>query len=291
MVVEVIAGVMSGALALVADAGHMLTDVGALGLSLFTALLARRPADPKRTYGYVRWEILAALINGATLFGLATWVVYEAIRRIAHPHPIDSALFVLVAGLGILVNGLSLGLLHQHRHGSLNVRGAYLHILGDVLASVGTLLAALVVALTGWLPADPLISVVLALTILVGGWRLVRESTDILLEVVPAHIGLENVRSRMLEVAGVQAVHDLHVWTVTSGVVAMSGHAVVPELTAHPVALSRLRETLTGLGISHATIQLETEDTCGGVDCLAPFTALPAHPHSHSHSHPPSHSH
>lgn len=285
MVVEVIAGVVSGALALVADAGHMLTDVGALALSLFTAMLARRPPDPRRTYGFLRWEILAALVNGATLFGLAGWVVYEAARRITHPHPIDSGLFVVVAGLGILVNGLSLWLLHQHRHGSLNVRGAYLHILGDVLASLGTLAAALVVALTGWLPADPLISVVLALTILVGGWRLVRESTDILLEVVPSHISLEMVRSSLLDVSGVRAVHDLHVWTVTSGVVAMSGHAVVPDLTAHPLALARLRETLSGLGISHATIQLETEDTCAGVDCLAPFTQLEAGGHSHHDGH------
>jgi cobalt-zinc-cadmium efflux system protein len=285
MVVEVIAGVVSGALALVADAGHMLTDVGALGLSLFTAVLARRPADPKRTYGFVRWEILAALINGATLFGLAGWVVYEAVHRIAHPHPIDSGLFVVVAGLGILVNGLSLWLLHQHRHGSLNVRGAYLHILGDVLASLGTLLAAVVVALIGWLPADPLISVVLALTILVGGWRLVRESTDILLEAVPPHVSMAEVRGKMLQVGGVRAVHDLHVWTVTSGVVAMSGHAVVPDLTAHPLALAGLREALSGLGISHATIQLETEDTCEGVDCLAPFTPLQAGGHSHHDGH------
>ena len=281
MVIEVIAGVVSGALALVANAGHMLTDVGALGLSLFTAHLARRPADLRRTYGFLRLEILAALVNGATLFGLAGWVVYEAIRRIAHPHPIDSALFVGVAGLGILVNGSSLWLLHRHRHGSLNVRGAYLHILGDVLASLGTLLAAIVVALTGWLPADPLISVVLALTILVGGWRLVRESTDILLEVVPAHLSLEEVRARMLQVAGVRAVHDLHVWTVTSGVVAMSGHAVVPELSAHPLALAGLRQALAGVGIGHATIQLEVEDECEGVDCLAPFTALEEAAHSH----------
>jgi cobalt-zinc-cadmium efflux system protein len=290
MVVEVIAGVVSGALALVADAGHMLTDVAALGLSLFTAMLARRPADVRRTFGFLRWEILAALVNGATLFGLAAWVVIEAIRRIARPHPIDAPLFVIVAGLGILVNGLSLWLLHQHRHGNLNVRGAYLHILGDVLASVGTLLAAIVVAATGWTPADPLISVLLALTILLGGWRLLRESTDILLEVVPSHLSLEDVRARMLQVAGVRAVHDLHVWTVTSGVVAMSGHAVVPELSAHPLALAGLRQALAGVGIGHATIQLEVEDECAGVDCLTPL-ARPEGPRTGTHQHPHGHSH
>jgi cobalt-zinc-cadmium efflux system protein len=294
MVVELIAGLVSGALALVADAGHMLTDVGALGLSLFTAVLARRPADLKRTYGYLRWEILAALVNGATLFGLAAWVVVEAAGRIAHPHPIQAGMFAVVAGLGLCVNAVSLYVLHNHRHGSLNVRGAYLHIVGDALASIGTLLAAIVVATTGWTVADPLISIVLALLILGGAWRLLRESTDILLEAVPGHIALEDVRRRMLDVSGVQDVHDLHVWTVTSGVVAMSVHAVVPELTAHPGALAGLKRALAGLGIGHATIQLEVEDECEGANCLdpapAPSAGAPGDPH-HGHPHPHHHSH
>jgi cobalt-zinc-cadmium efflux system protein len=294
MVVELIAGWVSGSLALVADAGHMLTDVGALGLSLFTAVLARRPADLKRTYGYLRWEILAALVNGATLFGLAAWVVVEAAGRIARPHPIQAGLFAVVAMLGLCVNAVSLYVLHAHRHGSINVRGAYLHIVGDALASIGTLLAAIVVATTGWTPADPLISIVLALLILGGAWRLVRESTDILLEAVPRHIALDDVRRRMLDVSGVRDVHDLHVWTVTSGMVAMSGHAVVPELTAHPGALTGLKEALAGMGIGHATIQLEVEDECEGTNCLdpapAPSAGAPGDPH-HGHSHPHRHSH
>ncbi len=291
MVVELAAGWVSGALALVADAGHMLTDVGALGLSLFTALLARRPADPRRTYGYLRWEILAALVNGATLFGLAAWVVFEAVARIGRPHAIDTTLFVVVAGLGLLVNSGSLWLLHGHRHGNINVRGAYLHIVGDILASVGTVIAAVVVALTGWTVADPIISVLLALLILGGAWRLLRESTDILLEVVPAHLALDDVRGRMMGVAGVRAVHDLHVWTVTSGVVAMSGHAVVPELSVHPAALAGLRKALSGLGIAHATIQLEVEDECGGVDCLEPVAPSADSDHAHAHGHPHNHRH
>jgi len=294
MVVELIAGWVSGSLALVADAGHMLTDVGALGLSLFTAVLARRPADLKRTYGYLRWEILAALVNGATLFGLAAWVVVEAVGRIARPHPIQAALFAVVAGLGLCVNGVSLYVLHGHRHGSINVRGAYLHIVGDALASIGTVLAAIVVATTGWTPADPLISIVLALLILGGAWRLVRESTDILLEAVPRHIALDDVRRRMLDVSGVRDVHDLHVWTVTSGVVAMSGHAVVPELTGHPRALTGLKEALAGMGIGHATIQLEVEDECEGTNCLDPMpaaaSAAPGDPHQ-GHAHPHHHPH
>ena len=285
MAVELAAGLWSGALALVADAGHMLTDVAALGLSLFTAILARRPADPKRTYGYVRWEILAALVNGAALFGLAVWVVVEAIGRIATPQPIRTGVFLAVAGLGLLVNLLSLRVLHDSRHGSLNLRGAYLHVLGDALGSVAALGAAVIVRLTGWTVADPIVSILLSLLILVGAWRLLKESIDILLEAVPPHVSMDEVRGRMLQVGGVRAVHDLHVWTVTSGVVAMSGHAVVPDLTAHPVALAGLRETLSGLGISHATIQLETEDTCEGVDCLAPFTPLQAGGHSHHDGH------
>lgn len=287
MVIEFIAGWVSGALALVADAGHMLTDVGALGLSLFTAVLARRPADPRRTFGYLRWEILAALVNGALLFGLAAWVVVEAMGRIRHPEPIRTGIFLTVAAVGLLVNVGSLWMLHGVRHGSLNVRGAYLHVLGDALGSVGALAAAVVIRLTGWTVADPIASILLSFLILIGAWRLLRESADILLEVVPAHLSLEVVKGRMLGVEGVRAVHDLHVWTVTSGVVAMSGHAVVPDLTVHPEALAGLRRALAGLGIGHATIQLEVEDECEGVDCLEPLApsadSHPRHPHGHPH--------
>jgi cobalt-zinc-cadmium efflux system protein len=291
MVIEAVAGWLSGALALLADAGHMLIDVGALALSLFTAMLARRPADLRRTYGYLRWEILAALVNGALLFGLAAWVVVEAVGRIRTPQPIDTGIFLVVAGLGLLINLGSLWLLHGIRHGSLNVRGAYLHVMGDALGSVGALAAAAIIALTGWTVADPIVSILLSLLILVGAWRLLRESTDILLEAVPRHISLDEVRRRMLSVAGVQAVHDLHVWTVTSGVVAMSGHAVVPELAGHPVALDGLKQALTGLGIGHATIQLEVEDSCEGVDCLEPLAGSGHSGHAHSHGGGHSHPH
>jgi cobalt-zinc-cadmium efflux system protein len=283
MVVEAVAGWVSGALALLADAGHMLTDVGALALSLFTAMLARRPADPRRTYGYLRWEILAALVNGALLFGIAAWVVVEALGRIRNPQPVETGIFLVVAALGLIVNLGSLWLLHGVRHGSINVRGAYLHVLGDALGSVGALGAAVVIALTGWTVADPLVSILLSLLILVGAWRLLKESTDILLEAVPGHISLDDVRLRMMKVTGVRAVHDLHVWTVTSGVVAMSGHAVVPDLATHPSALAGLKVALNGLGIGHATIQLEVEDECDGVDCLEPIagSAHNGHPHDH----------
>ncbi len=262
MVVEAIGGWLSGSLALLADAGHMLTDAGAIGLSLFSAWIALRPANQSKTYGYQRWEILAALINGAALFGIAGWVVVEAIQRIQEPQPIRADLFLIIAATGLVVNLVSLRILHGIREGNLNTRGAYLHVLGDALGSVGALAAAATIAITGWTLADPIISIALALLILVGAWRLLRESTDILLESVPGHVSMAEVQRRMLGVSGVIAVHDLHVWTVTSKLVAMSGHAIVPELGTHPEVLERIRSEMGRLGIGHVTIQLEVQHEC-----------------------------
>ena len=276
MVVEAIGGWLSGSLALLADAGHMLGDVGALALAALTSWMARRPADDAKTYGYQRWEILAALLNGAALIGIAGWVVVEAIDRIGNPQPIRTGLFLAVAVTGFVVNLISLQLLHGHQHGSLNVRGAYLHVLGDLLGSLGAVAAASIVALTGWALADPIVSVAIALLIVFGAWRLVRESTDILLEAVPKHVSMPEVERRIREVPGVTAVHDLHVWTVTSGMVAMSGHAVVPELRSHPGVLEGIRSRMAGLGIGHVTIQLEVQDGC--LDC-PPGQSGPDHRH------------
>jgi cobalt-zinc-cadmium efflux system protein len=262
MVIEAIGGWLSGSLALLADAGHMLTDVGALGLSLLSAWIALRPASESKTYGYQRWEILAALINGAALFGIAAWVILEAIQRIQHPEPIRAQLFLVVAAGGLLVNLISLRILHRMKEANLNTRGAYLHVLGDALGSVGALGAAAVIMLTGWTLADPIISIGLALLILIGAWRLLRESTDILLEGVPGHVSMVEVQQRMLGVAGVTGIHDLHVWTVTSGMVAMSGHAIVPELASHPEVLEGIRIEMARLGIAHVTIQLEVQHEC-----------------------------
>jgi cobalt-zinc-cadmium efflux system protein len=284
MVVEAAGGWLAGSLALLADAGHMLTDVGALGLTLLTAWIARRPADQSKTYGYLRWEILAALVNGAVLFGIAGLVVVEAVERIGHPMPVRGGLFLGVAIAGLLVNAISLSLLHGGHHDHLNTRAAYLHILGDLLGSVGAVTAAVIILLTGWTPADPIISIILSLMILVGAWRLVRESTDVLLEAVPAHIALEEVEGKMRGVEGVAAVHDLHVWTVTSGMVAMSGHAVVPDLAAHPAVLEQLREALGKLGIRHVTIQLEAQNGCAdGEGEAAASHSHAGDPHRHSH--------
>jgi cobalt-zinc-cadmium efflux system protein len=283
MVVEAVGGLLSGSLALLADAGHMLTDVGALGLSLLTAWIAQRPADDTKTYGYLRWEILAALVNGAALLGIAAWIVVEAARRIGHPQPVNSGLFLAVAAAGLVVNLASLRLLHGHGGESLNVRGAYLHVLSDLLGSVGALAAAGIIAVTGWTLADPIVSVALSLLILVGAWRLVRESVDVLLEAVPRGVSMSEVQRRMLGVPGVTAVHDLHVWTVTTGMVAMSGHAVVPELAAHPGVLGEIRDAMAGLGIGHVTVQLEVRDGCEAAPAAAAPDSYCHHDHPHRH--------
>lgn len=269
MVLEAVGGWVSGSLALLADAGHMLTDVGALALGLLSAWIAQRPADQTKTYGYLRWEILAALVNGAALFGIAAWVVVEAIQRLQHPSPIRVGLFLTIAAAGLAVNALSLALLHGSREGSLNARGVYLHVLGDALGSIGALAAAAIVWLTGWTLADPLVSIALSLLILAGAWRLLRESTDILLDAVPRHVVMADVQRRILGVPGVAAVHDLHVWTVVNGVVAMSGHAVVPDLVAHPEVLDGIRSEMAALGIGHVTMQLEVADECEDVQAAA----------------------
>src|ERR671912_397374 len=280
MVVEAVGGLISGSLALIADAGHMLTDAGALGLTLLSAWIALRPATHSKTYGYQRWEILAALVNGAALFGIAGWVVIEAIQRIQRPEPIEAGLFLVVAAAGLVVNLISLGILHGMKDGNLNTRGAYLHVLGDALGSVGALGAAAIIATTGWTLADPIISIALSLLILVGAWRLLRESTDILLESVPGHVSMVDVQNCMLAVPGVTAVHDLHVWAVSSGMVAMSGHAIVPDLEQHPGVLERIRAEVSRLGIGHVTIQLEVHHECEEPQPVASA----AHSH-HGHRH------
>jgi cobalt-zinc-cadmium efflux system protein len=281
MIVEAIGGWLSGSLALLADAGHMLTDAGALGLSVLSAWIALRPASESKTYGYQRWEILAALINGAALFGIAGWVIVEAIQRIQHPQPIRAELFLIIAAGGLVVNLISLRILHGIRAGNLNTRAAYLHVLGDALGSIGALSAAAIILLTGWTLADPIISIALALLILVGAWRLLRESTDILLEGVPGHVSMAEVQRRMLAVSGVTGVHDLHVWTVTSGMVAMSGHAIVPQLTSHPEVLEVIRSQMALLGIAHVTIQLEVQHECEEPRVVSGATALPHDHHGH----------
>jgi cobalt-zinc-cadmium efflux system protein len=260
LVVEVIGGWLANSLALLADAGHMLTDVAALGLSLFVAWFSRQPASPQRTYGYLRWEVLAAFLNGATLLLISAWIVWEAVLRLRAPEPVHGGLMFVVAVAGLIVNIIAARILHASGEASLNVRAAYLHVLSDLLGSVGTVAAAVIVKWTGWVAADPVASVVMALLILRGAWRIVRESVDVLLESTPSHISLGSVRAQLEAIPGVESVHDLHVWTVTSGLVAMSAHAIVRESERHQHVLEHVHDAMQLFGIDHVTVQLERRE-------------------------------
>ena len=260
LIAEVIGGFLSNSLALLADAGHMLTDVGALALSLFVAWFSRQPSTPAKTYGYLRWEILAAFLNGATLLLVSAWICWEAVTRFRHPEPVASGLMLAVAVAGLLVNVLSAWMLRPSADTSLNLRGAYLHVLGDLLGSVGTVAAALIVRTTGWLLADPIASLLMSALVLRGAWRLVRESVDVLLEATPAHIPIDSVRAQLEAIPGIESVHDLHVWTVTSGMVAMSVHAIVREPERHQHVLEHVHDAMRLFGIEHVTVQLERRE-------------------------------
>jgi len=270
--VEVVGGLWSGALVLLADAAHMLTDAGAVALSLFAAWIAQRPATAQKTYGYYRLEILAALVNGALLIALTVAIVVEAVQRLGAPQPIRPGVLLGVATAGLLVNLAAVAILHRAKGESLNVRGAYLHVLSDVLGSVGAIGAGLVIALTGWLPADPILSIGLALLILVSALRLVSEAVDVLLEATPAHVSLGALAESIASVPGVTGVHDLHVWTVSSGMVAMSAHAMVPDGARHQDVLDEICRRVCSHGIQHVTVQLERTPLCA--PGVAPVAAI-----------------
>jgi cobalt-zinc-cadmium efflux system protein len=262
MIAEAVGGWLAGSLALLADAGHMLADAAALGLALFVARVAQRPATPERSFGLLRLEILAALVNGALLIAIAIGIGIEAWHRLKAPPLVDGPLLLGVAGIGLVANLISLRILHHGHEHSLNQRGAYLHVLGDLLGSVGALAAGAIVVATGWVLADPLISVLITLLVLGSAWRLIKESTDILMEATPNHIALGDVHDRIASVPGVDSVHDLHVWTVTSGVVAMSGHLVVRNPTDNQPVLEAVQDQMRALGINHVTVQMERDQTC-----------------------------
>jgi cobalt-zinc-cadmium efflux system protein len=260
LVAEVVGGILSNSLALLADAGHMLTDVAALALSLFVSWFSLRPETPRRTYGYVRLEILAAFVNGAALLVISAFIAWEAVARLRAPEPVAGGLMLVIALVGLLSNVVAAVALHGASGASLNVRGAYLHVIGDLLGSVGTVLAAVIIRFTGWLPADPIVSLVVTLLIVRGAWRLVREAVDVMLESTPAHISLGGVRAQLEAIPGVESVHDLHVWTVTSGVVAMSAHAIVREPERQQHVLEHVHDVMRLFGIQHVTIQLESRE-------------------------------
>jgi cobalt-zinc-cadmium efflux system protein len=260
LVVEVIGGFLSNSIALLADAGHMLTDVAALALALFVAWFSRQPSSPQKTFGYLRWEILAAFVNGAALLLISAWIAFEAVMRLRTPEPVAGGLMLVIAVSGLVVNIIAARILVRSSTHNLNARGAYLHVLGDLLASVGTVAAAIAIHYTGWLIADPIASVLTTVVIMRGAWQLVRESVDILLESTPAHIPMPAVRGQLEAIPGIESVHDVHVWAVTPAVVAMSAHCIVREPGQHQHVLEHIHDAMRLFGIEHVTIQLERDE-------------------------------
>lgn len=258
MLVEAAGGWLTGSLALLADAGHMLTDVGGLGLALFAIWLGNRPANPERTYGYYRTEILVSLANAMVLFGVSGYILYEAWRRFQSPPEVRSVAMLGVATVGLVVNLAGVWLLHAGAGESLNVQGAFLEVVSDLLGSIGVIIAALIMYFTGWYYADPLFSAAIGLFIIPRTWRVLREAVGILLEGTPSHLDLAEVRAAMSTVPGVASVHDLHAWTITSGYVALTAHVQVNGEVPSDEILTMLTAMLKErFQIEHTTIQLE----------------------------------
>nr|WP_137114907.1 cation diffusion facilitator family transporter [Azospirillum argentinense] len=260
MVVEVVGGVLSGSLALLADAGHMLTDAAALALAWLAFRLGRRPSDRRRSFGYHRLQVLAAFVNGLSLFLLSAWILWEAAQRLMEPQPVLGGTMMAVAVLGGLGNLAGLYILHRGDRENLNVRGAALHVLGDLLGSVAAVVAAGIILATGWTPIDPILSVLVALLILRGAWEVVRQSAHILVEGTPVGIDVDELRSALHEaVPAVTDIHHVHVWSLTAERPLLTMHAVVPPGTDRDAVLRDLVETLRRrFGIGHATVQVET---------------------------------
>ena len=258
LLVEVVGGFLTGSLALLADAGHMASDAVSLGLALFAAWLAGRPATPRRSFGYKRAEILAALANGVTLVAVSVWIFVEAFRRLQDPEPILGGWMMAVAVVGLLVNVAGAAVLSRSGGESLNVEGALRHVLADLLGSVGVIVAAGVILLTGWRYADPLVSAVIGVLVLASSWKLLRDSTNILLEATPRDVDAEQVGRKMAATPGVQEVHDLHIWTITSGFPALSAHVLVGRDENCHARRRDLEAVLArDFGIEHTTLQVD----------------------------------
>lgn len=258
LVAEVVGGLLTKSLALLADAGHMFTDVGGLALALIAIRFAERPATPDRTYGYYRAEILAALANAVVLICVSIYILYEAYQRFRDPPEVATAGMLAVAGIGLAVNLAGFFILRRGAAESLNLKGALFEVLSDLLTSVGVIVAGIIMLTTGWYYADPLVSAGIGLFILPRTWRLLREAIAILLEGTPPGVDLEAVRAAIAEVPGVECVHDLHVWALTSGMNALSAHVLINKGASYAAVLRAVHDAVqNGFPIAHATIQVE----------------------------------
>jgi len=259
MVAELVGGLAANSLALLADAGHMFSDAAALGLALFAIWFAQRPATARHTYGYYRAEILAALVNAGSLIAIAAFIFLEALDRFRHPAVVEGGVMMAVATGGLLINLISLWFLHSGRDESLNVRGAWLHVLSDALGSVQAIVAGGLIVAFGWSWVDPMASILIGLLVVYSSWALMKESVAVLMEGAPAGVDIDQVRSRLLQLPGSQGVRDLHVWTITSGLVALSAH-VSADRPRSDVLHALQHELQDQFGIHHTTIQFDPPD-------------------------------
>ena len=261
LIVEIIGGFWTGSLALLADAGHMLTDVAGVGLALLAIWFAEKPASPERTYGYYRVEILAALTNAVVLILISLYILYEAYQRFKNPPEVESAGMLGVAAIGLVINIIGMYILRSGSTESLNMKGAYFEVLSDALTSIGVIIAGIIMLTTGWYYADPIISAGIGLFILPRTWSLLKDAVGVLIEGTPSDVDLAKLRESLAKIEGVAGVHDLHVWSLTSGVNAMSVHAVLAETAEHDDVLARVHEHCTEeFKITHVTVQTERGD-------------------------------
>ncbi len=264
-IIEFIGGLLTNSLALLSDAGHMFSDVTAMALSLFAAYVATLPVTSQKTFGYYRAEILAAFLNGLALWLVAGIILREAYYRFFSPPAVQGHGMVLIAGVGLAINLFTAWLLHDSRHSSLNIRAVFLHILSDALGSAGAIIAGLVILWTDWYWVDPITSIFIGILILGSSFGLVRESVDILMQATPRHLDLSEVQRTLEQVPGVHRVHDLHIWTLTSGLFTLTAHVVINNTCDHHMLLNALEQTLQErFGINHTTIQLEPQDRQAG---------------------------
>jgi len=258
LVAEVVGGLLTGSLALLADAGHMASDSASIGLALFAFWLSQRPATPNRSFGYRRAEILAALFNGMTLVAISIWIFVEAYRRFQEPPEVLGGWMLAVAALGLLVNLAGATILSRSGGESLNLQGALRHVIADILGSIGAIGASLIIVLTGWVYADPLVSALIGVLVLGSSWTLLRDSVNILLEQAPRGLAVEKVGRRMVEVEGVEEVHDLHVWEITSGFPALAAHVLVGgDRDCHERRRELEKVLYREFGIEHTTLQVD----------------------------------
>jgi cobalt-zinc-cadmium efflux system protein len=261
MLAEAAGGFLTGSLALIADAGHMLTDAGALGLALFAMSYAERPATAEKSFGFYRAEVLAAFSNAALLLLISIYILYEAIKRFAHPPEITSTPMLIIAGIGLVVNFVGMRLLASAADGSFNLKAAYLEVLSDALGSIAVILAAIIMKTTGWYLADPIFGAAIGLFIIPRTIKMLKDTAHVLMEGAPSEINPEVVQQEMLKVPGVVKVHDVHLWTLTSGVHSVTGHVCVEDPKQGIRIMSEIRRMLKDqYGIAHATIQIEDQE-------------------------------